>query len=188
MYSFGMIPAVLFDRVALPDALARIPAEVTVLTSMFMHGGWLHLLGNLLYLWIFGNNVEDRFGHLRFLLFYLLCGIAAALAQALSAPGSEVPMVGASGAISGVLGAYLLLWPRARILVLVPLGIIFWTLRLPALVVLGLWFALQLVSSLATDPGQGGVAFLAHVGGFVAGMVLLPLFLLLGRRGRGRRR
>jgi len=183
IYSFGLIPAVLFDHVALPEALAKVPATTTVFTSMFMHGGWMHLGGNMLYLWIFGNNIEDRLGHGRFMLFYLLCGIAAALAQALPDTSSQIPMVGASGAISGVLGAYLLLYPKARVLVLIPLGIIFYTLRLPALAVLGFWFVLQLVSSLAVAPGQGGVAFGAHIGGFVAGMALLPLFLLTTRRG-----
>ena len=183
IYSFGFIPAVLFDHVALPEALAKVPATSTLLTSMFMHGGWMHLGGNMLYLWIFGNNIEDRLGHGRFMLFYLLCGLAAALAQAIPDTSSQIPMVGASGAISGVLGAYLLLYPKARVLVLIPLGIIFYTLRLPALAVLGFWFVLQLISSLATAPGQGGVAFGAHIGGFVAGMALLPLFLLTTRRG-----
>ncbi len=187
LYSFGLVPAVLFDHVELPDALARVPATATLFTSMFMHGGWGHLLGNLLYLWIFGNNVEDRFGHLRFLLFYLLCGVAAALAQALPETTSQVPMVGASGAISGVLGAYLLLYPHARVLVVIPIGLYPYTVRLPALVVLGFWFVLQLVSQLASEPGQGGVAFRAHIGGFVAGMALLPLFLATTRRRRTRR-
>jgi membrane associated rhomboid family serine protease len=181
-YSFGLVPAVLFDHVELPEALARVPASATLFTSMFMHGGWAHLLGNLLYLWIFGNNIEDRFGHLRFLLFYLLCGVAAALAQALPDTASQVPMVGASGAISGVLGAYLLLFPQARVLVVIPIGLYPYTVRLPALVVLGFWFLLQLVSQLASEPGQGGVAFRAHIGGFVAGMALLPVFLLSRRR------
>ena len=182
LYSFGLVPAVLFDHVELPEALARVPATATLFTSMFMHGGWGHLLGNLLYLWIFGNNIEDRFGHVRFLLFYLLCGVAAALAQALPDTTSQVPMVGASGAISGVLGAYLLLFPRARVLVVIPIGLYPYTVRLPALVVLGFWFLLQLISQLASEPGLGGVAFRAHIGGFVAGMALLPLFLLSRRR------
>jgi membrane associated rhomboid family serine protease len=186
IYSFGLIPAVLFDHVELPAALAKVPTTATLFTSMFMHGGWMHLGGNLLYLWIFGNNIEDRLGHGRFIIFYLLCGIAAALAQALPDTSSQIPMVGASGAISGVLGAYLLLYPRARVLVLIPLGIIFYTVRLPALAVLGFWFVLQLISSLAAEPGQGGVAFGAHIGGFVAGMVLLPLFLLTIRRSSRR--
>jgi membrane associated rhomboid family serine protease len=183
IYGFGFIPAVTFDHMVLSDSVSRVPATATVFTSMFLHGGWGHLLGNLLYLWIFGNNVEDRLGHGRFLLFYLLCGIAAAMAQALPDTASEIPMIGASGAISGILGAYLLLYPQARVLVVIPIGIYPYTVRLPALVVLGFWFVLQLVSSLATTPGQGGVAFGAHIGGFVAGMALLPLFLLTTRRG-----
>ena len=183
IYSFGLIPAVLFDNVALPGELAKVPAAATLFTSMFMHGGWMHLAGNMLYLWIFGNNVEDRLGHGRFLLFYLLCGVAAALAQALPETASEVPMIGASGAISGILGAYLLLYPRARVLVMIPIGFIPYTLRLPSVAVLGLWFVMQLLSSMAATPGQGGVAFGAHLGGFVAGMALLPLFLLTTRRG-----
>ncbi len=187
LYSFGLIPAVLLDRAALHEALVAVPPSATVFTSMFMHGGWGHLLGNLLYLWIFGNNVEDRLGHGRYLLFYLLCGVAAALAQALPDPASEIPMVGASGAISGVLGAYLLLYPHARVLVVIPIGLYPYTARLPALAVLGFWFALQLVSELLSEPGQGGVAFRAHIGGFVAGMALLPLFLLTVPRRRRRR-
>ncbi|MCG6871249.1 MAG: rhomboid family intramembrane serine protease, partial [Gammaproteobacteria bacterium] len=131
---------------------------------------------NLLFLWIFGNNVEDSMGHGRFLVFYLLCGVAAALAQAVPDPTSEIPMIGASGAISGVLGAYLLLYPRAHVLVLVPLGILLTTVRWPAMWVLGLWFGIQLVSTLLTDGTGGGVAFRAHLGGFAAGMLLIPLF------------
>ncbi|HEX7045520.1 MAG TPA: rhomboid family intramembrane serine protease [Burkholderiales bacterium] len=174
--SLGVIPATLLGGAELPVDLRLIPPEATVFTSMFMHGGLLHLAGNLLYLWIFGDNVEDAMGHGRFLVFYLACGIAAALAQALPDPDSTIPMIGASGAISGVLGAYLLLYPRARVLVLIPLGFFSQIVHLPAVVVLGLWFVLQLVSSLLAGAGQGGVAFGAHVGGFVAGMALVPLF------------
>jgi membrane associated rhomboid family serine protease len=143
---------------------------------MFLHGGWMHLIGNMLYLWIFGNNVEDAMGHVRFVIFYLLCGVAAVFAQALPDATSTIPMIGASGAISGVLGAYLLLYPRAHVLVAIPLGFYMRTMYLPAMVVLGFWFVLQLINSALADPGQGGVAFGAHIGGFVAGMVLLPLF------------
>jgi len=154
---------------------------------MFLHGGWLHLIGNMLYLWIFGDNIEDRLGRIRFLLFYLLCGVVAALGQGIADPQSEVPMIGASGAISGVLGAYIVLYPHARILVLVPLVVFITTLRVPALVVLGLWFAGQLLSSLAAAPGSGGgVAFAAHVGGFVAGLVMIRLFVRDRRRPRRR--
>ncbi|HEX7013306.1 MAG TPA: rhomboid family intramembrane serine protease [Steroidobacteraceae bacterium] len=176
IYSLGLIPAVLFDVKDLPAELALIPASMTILTSMFMHGGWMHLIGNMLYLWIFGDNVEDSMGHGRFVVFYLLCGLAAALAQAVPEPGSTIPMVGASGAISGVLGAYLLLYPHARVLVAIPFGFFLHTARIPAGIVLVLWFGLQLLSNLMAQPGQGGVAFRAHIGGFIAGMLLVPLF------------
>jgi len=146
------------------------------LTSIFVHGGWLHLLGNMLFLWVFGNNVEDRFGRLRFLLFYLAVGVVSTYAFALTRPGAEEPLVGASGAISGVLGAYLLLYPHARVLVAIPLGIILHTMRIPAGLVLVLWFGLQLLSNAMTPAGEGGVAFRAHIGGFVAGMLLIPIF------------
>jgi membrane associated rhomboid family serine protease len=153
-----------------------IPALLTVVTSMFLHGGWMHLIGNMLFLWIFGNNVEDAMGHYRFILFYLLCGSAAVLAQTLISPDSMVPMIGASGAISGVLGAYLLLYPHARVLVLIPLGLLTRLIYLPALLVLGFWMVLQVISSLLADSNQPGIAFGAHVGGFIAGMLLIPLF------------
>jgi len=175
---YGAIPAVIFGHAQLPPELTTVPALGTLLTSMFLHGGWLHLIGNMLYLWVFGNNVEDSMGHGRFIVFYGLCGIVAALAHAVQDVQSTVPMIGASGAISGVLGAYLLLYPRARILVLVWLGIFVTTLRVPAMVVLGFWILLQFinlaVAAAAGDPG--GVAWMAHVGGFIAGMVLLPVF------------
>jgi rhomboid family protein len=176
IYSFGVIPSVLLGEAYLPPELAQIPAWGTVLTSMFLHGGFWHLAGNMLYLWIFADNVEDSMGHTRFIVFYLACGTAAAFAQALPDPTSNIPMIGASGAISGVLGAYLLLFPHARVLVLIPLGI--WTtlVRMPAAAVLGIWFLLQLVAS-AFDQGGAGVAFRAHIGGFVAGVVLIPLFM-----------
>jgi membrane associated rhomboid family serine protease len=176
VYALGVIPAVLFGQQQLPAELAVVPPMATIFTSMFMHGGWMHLIGNMLYLWIFGDNVEDSMGHVRFAIFYVLCGVAAALAQAIPEPNSTIPMVGASGAISGVLGAYLLLYPHARVLVLVPLGVIMHTVRLPAGVVLALWFGLQLLSNMFAQEGQGGVAFRAHIGGFVAGMLLIPFF------------
>ena len=187
VYSFGFIPALLFTDASLPPELAVVPAGATLFTSMFLHGGFMHLAGNMLYLWVFGNNIEDVCGHPRFLLFYLLCGVAAAFAQALPNPASEVPMIGASGAISGVLGAYLLLFPHARVYVLVPF-FIFWTYQVPAGWLLGFWFLFQLWSGLASDPTQPGVAFWAHIGGFLAGMVLI--FLFRDRRftiGGGRR-
>jgi membrane associated rhomboid family serine protease len=171
----GMIPAVLLQDLRLPPELYIVPPAATVLTSMFLHGGWMHLIGNMLFLWIFGNNVEDSMGHARFLIFYLLCGVAAVFAQALPDPGSQVPMIGASGAISGVLGAYLLMYPHARVLVMIPIVFFPYFVRLPALWVLGLWFGLQLLSEL-TSPQGAGVAFRAHIGGFLAGMALIPLF------------
>lgn len=143
-----------------------------VLTSIFLHGGWMHLIGNMWFLWIFGNNVEDAMGHVRFVAFYLLCGIAAALAQIAADPASTIPMVGASGAIGGVLGAYLVLHPQARVLVLIPLGFFTRLIYVPAFLVLGLWFVLQFLSAPMTQQG-GGVAYWAHIGGFVAGTALI---------------
>jgi len=181
-YAFGLVPAVLTGREVLPPEIAMIPAWGTVLTSMFMHGGIWHLAGNMLYLWIFGNNIEDAMGHGRFLVFYVICGVAAVFAQVLPNPGSIIPMVGASGAISGVLGAYMLLYPRARVLLGLPLGFLILQLgRFPAIWVLAAWFGMQLVMGTiasAQVPGdsQGGVAFGAHIGGFVAGCALVTLF------------
>ncbi|MFB3820418.1 MAG: rhomboid family intramembrane serine protease [Candidatus Methylomirabilales bacterium] len=151
--------------------------EMTVLTSMFVHAGFFHFAGNMLYLWIFGNNVEDSMGKARFLVFYLLSGLAAALGQTLLNPASRIPMVGASGAVSGVLGAYLLLFPRARVLTLVPLGLFTQLAEIPALVVLGFWIVIQVINGLFTFSFQGGgVAWFAHIGGFAAGMLLVGLF------------
>jgi membrane associated rhomboid family serine protease len=143
------------------------------LSSMFLHGGWLHLIGNMWFLWIFGNNVEDAMGHVRFVVFYLLCGVAAALAQVAADPDSTIPMVGASGAIGGVMGAYVLLYPRVHVHLLVFLGFYVTTFAVPAVFMLGYWFLLQLVSGAATTGAQGGVAFWAHAGGFVAGAILV---------------
>ena len=176
VYEYGMIPARLFGAAQLQPELAAVPAWSTVFTSMFMHGGWLHLGFNMLFLWIFGDNVEDSMGHGRYLVFYLVCGIAAALAQALVNPDSTVPMVGASGAISGVLGAYLLLHPHATVRTVVFLGFFVTMMHLPALVVLGLWFLMQLFNAALSSSGAPGVAFWAHIGGFIAGMALVPLF------------
>ena len=163
-----------------PGASCRIsdlPGWETVLTSMFMHGGWLHLIGNMWFLWVFGNNVEDSSGRLRFLIFYLLCGAIAALAQSLANPESRIPMVGASGAISGVMGAYIILYPKVRVHMLVFLGFYVTKLAVPAYFMLGYWLLIQLVSgALAVGQESGGVAFLAHAGGFVAGMLLITLF------------
>jgi membrane associated rhomboid family serine protease len=148
-----------------------------LITSMFLHGSWMHLLGNMWFLWIFGNNIEDSMGRLRFIVFYLLCGLAAAFGQVLTNPSSVIPMVGASGAISGVMGAYLILYPNVRVFAMVPLGFFLTSVALPAWVMLGYWFVIQFLSGLVTIAGDmGGVAFWAHVGGFVAGLALIKLF------------
>jgi membrane associated rhomboid family serine protease len=158
--------------------LSAAPHWSTVLTSMFMHGGWIHLLGNMWFLWIFGNNIEDAMGHARFAVFYLVCGVIAALTQVLVDPHSAVPMVGASGAISGVMGAYVLLFPRVRVHTLVWLGFFVTTVTLPAYLMLGYWFAYQLLLGTVGVLAQveGGTAFWAHIGGFLAGMALIKLF------------
>lgn len=177
VYRFGAIPANVFGEVRLPPEIAAIPPFATLITSMFLHGGWLHLIGNMLYLWIFGNNVEDAMGHVRFVIFYITCGILAALTHAVTAPSSTVPMVGASGAISGILGAYLLLYPRAQVLVLIPLGLFTRIMYVPAALVLGLWFVMQVLSGgMSLGREGGGVAFFAHVGGFLTGMALIGFF------------
>ncbi len=160
-----------------PRRLIANPGEhfITIFSSMFMHGGWMHLLGNMLYLWIFGDNVEDNFGHAKFLIFYLLCGIAATVAQVAVSANSTIPNLGASGAISGVLGAYILLFPKGQVRVLLGRGIV----NMPAFGVLGLWILLQFVNgfgSIANTAETGGVAYMAHIGGFVAGVVLAFLF------------
>ncbi|HLO26934.1 MAG TPA: rhomboid family intramembrane serine protease [Geobacteraceae bacterium] len=183
----------------LSERLALVPAHIvahpafawpTIFASMFLHGNWLHLGSNMLYLWIFGNNIEDTLGRVRFILFYFACGCAAAGAQVMSDPVSTIPMVGASGAVAGILGAYLLLFPRARILTLIPFFIFFTTVELPAFLIIGYWALIQFLNAYWLGGGGllrgGGVAYFAHVGGFVAGVMLI---LLYGGRqgGRGRR-
>ncbi|MFQ5589386.1 MAG: rhomboid family intramembrane serine protease [Nitrospiria bacterium] len=167
---------------------AGLPAPVfkSIFTSMFLHAGFFHVGGNMLYLWIFGNNVEDELGHVKFIMFYLLCGVIAAYSHAVIEPSSKVPMVGASGAVSGVLGAYFLLFPRAKILTLLPIGFFITTVRIPALVVIGLWVVGQLMYAFSAVQGQGGVAWFAHIGGFIAGVFLLRYFRT--RRPRWQRR
>jgi membrane associated rhomboid family serine protease len=174
--ALGFVPASLGHAGTTSRGFASLPPGVTIFTSMFMHGGLLHIAGNMLYLWIFGNNVEDAMGHVRFIVFYFVCGVAAALTLALIDPTSRVPMIGASGAISGVLAGYVLLFPRARVTVIVPLGIIFYPLALSAFWVVGFWFAMQLLSAAFSHPHQPGVAWWAHVGGFGAGLLLTPIF------------
>ncbi|MDO8880813.1 MAG: rhomboid family intramembrane serine protease [Coriobacteriia bacterium] len=168
------------------------PAEmITPVTAMFMHAGWVHVIGNMLYLWIFGNNIEDRFGPLGFGMFYLVCGLAATAAQTLASPESALPMLGASGAVAGVLGAYLLLYPGATVITVIPIFIFIEVARIPAFLVIGFWFILQLGSGLAslgtTTAEAGGVAWFAHIGGFVAGLALTAPVAIAGRRRRIRR-
>ncbi len=181
LLEFGLVPCRLVGACGSP--LEFPPPMLTVLSSMFLHGGILHIAGNMLYLWIFGNNVEDTLGHGRFLVFYLLAGTVAALAQTASHPESPIPMVGASGAVAGVLGAYLLLFPRATILTLLVIGFFIRLVHMPALIVLGFWFVMQFLNGFLTrtfGEASDGVAWFAHVGGFLSGMVLL--FLLRPRR------
>ena len=148
-----------------------------VITSMFLHGGWMHLLGNMWFLWLFGNNIEDSMGRVRYVVFYLLCGVAAALTQVIVTPASAIPMVGASGAISGVMGAYLILYPRVRVYTIVPIGFIPISIALPAWTMLLYWFGMQFLGGLVrSSSDEGGVAFWAHAGGFLAGIVLVKIF------------
>lgn len=177
VYEFGAIPAVIFGSRELPEYLAAIPPQLSLLTNMFLHGGWLHLIGNMVYLWIFGDNIEAAMGRIRFLVFYLFCGVLASLSHALTDPASLIPTIGASGAISGILGAYVLLYPRARVLVLIPFGFLTRLMYIPAAFALGFWFLLQVLSGSASIGAKGGgVAFFAHIGGFIAGMVSVGLF------------
>jgi membrane associated rhomboid family serine protease len=168
---FGLIPCRLMELCAFPDDQ---PAPLfTIFSSMFLHAGFLHVGGNMLYLWIFGKNAEDTLGHTRFTLFYLLSGLVAALTQVLASPASEVPMIGASGAVSGVLGAYLILFPQSRVLTLVIFGFFWRLVSIPAVVVLGFWIVLQVLNGLGSFGDAGTVAWFAHIGGFFAGMLLL---------------
>ena len=184
--TFGAIPADITGALA-PGELIRLGPEtacqvaglgwLTILTSMFMHGSWMHLIGNMWFMWVFGNNIEDSMGHIRFVVFYLLCGLLASLAHILTDPGSVVPTVGASGAISGIMGAYLVLYPRVRVQTLFFLIFIIRVVPLPAWVLLVQWIAIQIISGVSTYGAEGGgVAFWAHIGGFVAGVVLIKLF------------
>jgi membrane associated rhomboid family serine protease len=183
-FRYGLVPADLTAALSGSPTQSLSQELLTIPTSMFLHGGWLHLIGNMLYLWIFGNNIEDRLGRLPFLLFYFVGGFAAAFSQVLIGPNSTVPVIGASGAIAAVLGAYLVLFPRARVLSLVFLGFFYQLLEVPALVVLGLWFVLQLIDGLASlgvESSSGGVALFEHIGGFIAG-VLVGLVLRTAAR------
>jgi len=175
------LEALLARDALVPDA----PRPAAWVAHMFLHGGWAHLLGNMWMLWLFGDNVEDRMGPLRFLVFYLLCGLAAAGVHVATDPGSRVPVIGASGAISGVMGAFLVMFPRARLVVMLP-PFFWWLFELPALIYLGFWFWLQVAQGSASRGGElaGGVAWWAHVGGFVAGLALFPLFVRRDRWSR----
>ncbi len=177
VYQFGAIPAVIAGGRKLPAGIAVVPPFMSIFTSMFLHGGWMHLIGNMWFLWIFGNNIEEAMGGLRYLVFYVICGFLASGAHILFNIGSAIPSIGASGAIAGVLGAYLLIYPRARVLTLIFLFFFARMLWIPAGFILAIWFLIQLWSGAISgnQPG-GGVAFWAHVGGFVAGVALVGLF------------
>ena len=189
---FAVVPKSLSESFQGINTNPTFPEQWTLITSQFLHGGFLHLAGNMLYLWIFGNNVEDRLGHFRYLLFYLACGALAALSQWYFSPQSPIPIVGASGAIAGVMGAYIIRFPHAQILTLIPLGFFITTIRLPAIFFLGFWFAQQAFFSFASlnllgDSAavqSGGVAYWAHAGGFVFGIILGPLLGLFYNRDR----
>lgn len=175
VYYYGAIPRTLLGE----ESVQPVSAPVTLLTSMFMHGGILHLAGNMLYLWIFGNNIEDRMGKPRFIAFYMLGGVVAAYAHALSVPDSVTPMIGASGAIAAVLGAYLLIYPRAQVHTLIFLGFFVQVVRLPALIVIGFWAIIQIASGLleGSSGASGGIAWFAHIGGFIFGLSAARLFV-----------
>jgi membrane associated rhomboid family serine protease len=178
-YSYGLIPSVLMGHKQLPMDLYVIPGILTIFTSMFMHGGFMHLAGNMLYMWIFADNIEDSLGSKKFFIFYLLSGVGAAMTQVLIDVYSQVPMVGASGAIGGVLGAYLINHPNAKVLVLIPFGFFSQLLKIKALYVLGFWFILQFIST------GGGVAYAAHIGGFISGIILILFF---NKKVKGRKK
>lgn len=171
-YALGIIPDTLVGNAVLPPELYLVPPYATLFTSIFLHGSFMHLLGNMLFLWVFGDNVEDSMGHLRFIVFYLLCGLLAGLVHVASDPSSQVPTIGASGAVSGILGAYLLLHPKAKVLI----PILIFPVYLPAALLLVIWFGFQAVSAWGGGAQAGGVAWWAHIGGFVAGAILIVPF------------
>lgn len=173
--SYGALPSSILSM----QGVQPINPTLTVFSSMFMHGGVLHIAGNMLYLWIFGNNIEDKLGHFRFVVFYFLCGIVAAYAHALTDPGSNIPMIGASGAIAGVLGAYIVLFPHAKVHTLIFLGFFIDIIRIPALIVIGFWAIIQLISGILSQglAAHAGVAWFAHIGGFFIGLLTIKLWL-----------
>jgi membrane associated rhomboid family serine protease len=184
---YALFPSQITTGVAVTP-IAIKPFFLSIFTSMFIHGGLVHIAGNMLYLWIFGNNIEDVLGHLKFLLFYLAAGLGGAIAHIISSPYSQVPTVGASGAIAGILGAYLILFPYARVLTIVPIFFFIEIIRVPAIILIGFWFILQLFNgflSLEVASGTGGVAWFAHIGGFLAGLILI--YLIPKRRTPSRR-
>ena len=173
--SFGMIPAILFGYSELSEPLKIIPPFLSIFTSMFLHGGWMHIIGNMTYLYIFGDNIEERLGKFKFIIFYLVTGIVAAFSQAIIDPTSKIPMIGASGAIAGVLGGYLVLYPKANIKVLFWFIIFIKVIRIRAFIVLGGWIIIQFISFSGTDVNSGGVAYAAHIGGFISGILLINI-------------
>jgi len=181
--TFGLVPTRYFHLVELEKAY--ITRFLPFFTSMFLHGGWLHIIGNMWYLWIFGDNVEDRMGHIKYLIFYILCGLAAGFVHLFTNPSSGLPTVGASGAIAGVMGAYLVLYPKARVWTLIPIFFFIRFIEVPAFIILGFWIFIQFISgtsALMSSPSQGGVAWWAHIGGFAAGAVLVFVFRKRKRR------
>ncbi len=181
--TYGTVPCEILRTCPVPNI--GIPIYLTIFTAMFMHGGWLHIIGNMLYFWIFGNNIEDRFGHVRFLFIYLIWGVIAAFTQIVVDPDGRTPAVGASGAIAGVLGAYLVIFPNARVDSLLFIGIFITTVRLPALFVIGFWILIQLFNGFLTldvPHNEGGVAYFAHIGGAVAGLIVGLTYRVLNPR------
>ncbi|HUT83353.1 MAG TPA: rhomboid family intramembrane serine protease [Thermodesulfobacteriota bacterium] len=177
IFHFGVIPSKFFLLLS-SETFYPVPAFLPLFSSLFLHGGWLHLLGNMLYLWIFGDNVEDVLGHIRYLLFYLLCGIGAGMTHIITQSGSQVPTIGASGAIAGVMGAYFILFPRARVVTLIPIFIFLQFIEIPAFFFLAFWLIMQLFFGAFSGSSSysGGIAFWAHIGGFACGMLLLLFF------------
>ncbi len=173
--SFGMIPAILFGHSELSGHLKIIPPFLSIFTSMFLHGGWMHVIGNMIYLYIFGDNIEERLGKFKFIIFYFVTGIVAAFSQAIMDPTSTIPMIGASGAIAGVLGGYLVLYPKANIKVLFWFIIFIKVIRIRAFIVLGGWIIIQFISFNGADVNTGGVAYAAHIGGFISGILLINI-------------
>ena len=182
VFTYGAIPYELMNSINLP-LTPYIPNSVTLFTSMFLHGGLFHLGGNMLYLWIFGNNIEDSMGHIKFVVFYVICGIAAVFAHTVINPGSKIPMIGASGAIAGVLGAYILLFPRAKVSTLIFFGFFIRIIEIPALIMIGFWIVIQFLSGAMSAGVQGGgIAYFAHIGGFLAGFAFIVFFKKRGVR------